>query len=149
MDIFLSHIVTLAVLPHELSPQLCQVKNWKFCPIPPATQPVHSCACTSRQQVQTIVYYRFYFKIDVVDESYICLKAMNLSRDHGHVHVSADRASLLTFYCTLVPSNSDSDSVVYESAKKHFLKALDPRHHLGLRIDLGAFRTSLYPKFLC
>ncbi|RUS68672.1 hypothetical protein EGW08_023566 [Elysia chlorotica] len=33
-------------------------------------------------------------------------------------------------------------SIVYGSAKKHILKTLDPIHHQGLRIALGAFRTS-------
>ena len=32
--------------------------------------------------------------------------------------------------------------IVYGSAKKHILKHLDPIHHQGLRIALGAFRTS-------
>ncbi|GFO03546.1 RNA-directed DNA polymerase from mobile element jockey [Plakobranchus ocellatus] len=41
----------------------------------------------------------------------------------------ADRATLLKLYRTLVRS-------------KHVLRALDPIHHQGLRIDLGAFRTS-------
>ncbi|GFO50015.1 ribonuclease hi [Plakobranchus ocellatus] len=33
-------------------------------------------------------------------------------------------------------------SVIYGSANKHVLRALDPIHHQGLRIALGAFRTS-------
>ncbi|GFN86905.1 RNA-directed DNA polymerase from mobile element jockey [Plakobranchus ocellatus] len=36
----------------------------------------------------------------------------------------------------------DYGSVIYGSAKKHVLRALDPIHHQGLRIALGAFRTS-------
>ncbi|GFO19486.1 RNA-directed DNA polymerase from mobile element jockey [Plakobranchus ocellatus] len=39
-------------------------------------------------------------------------------------------------------SKLDYGSVVYGSAKKHVLRALDLIHHQGLRIALGAFRTS-------
>ncbi|GFO25072.1 ribonuclease hi [Plakobranchus ocellatus] len=52
-----------------------------------------------------------------------------------------DRATLLKLYRTLVRSKLDYGSVVYVSAKKHVLRALDPIHHQGLRIALGAFRT--------
>ncbi|GFN99061.1 RNA-directed DNA polymerase from mobile element jockey [Plakobranchus ocellatus] len=54
----------------------------------------------------------------------------------------ADGATLLKLYRTLVRSKLDYGSVVYGSAKKHVLRALDPIHHQGLRISLGAFRTS-------
>ncbi|GFN83077.1 ribonuclease hi [Plakobranchus ocellatus] len=36
----------------------------------------------------------------------------------------------------------DYGSVIYGSANKHVLRALDPIHHQGLRIALGAFRTT-------
>ncbi|GFN81058.1 ribonuclease hi [Plakobranchus ocellatus] len=62
----------------------------------------------------------------------------------------ADRATLLRLYRTLVRSKLDYGSVIYGSAKKHVLRALDPIHHQGLRNALGAFRTtpikSLYAK---
>ncbi|GFO02560.1 RNA-directed DNA polymerase from mobile element jockey [Plakobranchus ocellatus] len=54
----------------------------------------------------------------------------------------ADKATLLKLYRTLVRSKLDYGSVIYGSAKKHVLRALDPIHHQGLRIALGAFRTS-------
>ncbi|GFO32066.1 hypothetical protein PoB_005857100 [Plakobranchus ocellatus] len=54
----------------------------------------------------------------------------------------ADGATLLKLYRTLVRSKLDYGSVVYGSAKKHVLRALDPIHHQGFRIGLGAFRTS-------
>ncbi|GFN93765.1 Pol-like protein [Plakobranchus ocellatus] len=54
----------------------------------------------------------------------------------------ADRATLLKLYRTPVRSKLDYGSVVYGSAKKHVVTALDPIHHKGLRIALGAFRTS-------
>ena len=38
----------------------------------------------------------------------------------------------------------DYDSIIYGSARKSYLKILDTVHHQGLRLALGAFRTSLY-----
>ncbi|GFO15006.1 retrovirus-related pol polyprotein from type-1 retrotransposable element r1 [Plakobranchus ocellatus] len=71
-----------------------------------------------------------------------CLKALNLLRVVGHTDWGADRATLLKLYRTLVRSKLGYGSVIYGSAKKHVLRALDPIHHQGLRIALGAFRTS-------
>ncbi|GFO27419.1 ribonuclease hi [Plakobranchus ocellatus] len=60
----------------------------------------------------------------------------------GHTDWGADRATLLKLYRTLVRSKLDYGSVVYGSTKKHVLRTLDPIHHQGLRIAVGAFRTS-------
>ncbi|GFO08398.1 hypothetical protein PoB_003490300 [Plakobranchus ocellatus] len=71
-----------------------------------------------------------------------CLKALNLLRVVGHTDWGADRATLLKLYRTLVRSKLHYGSIVYGSAKKHVLGAVDLIHHQGLRIALGAFRTS-------
>ncbi|GFO27747.1 ATP-binding cassette sub-family a member 3 [Plakobranchus ocellatus] len=71
-----------------------------------------------------------------------CLKALKLLRVVGPTDWGADRATLLKLYRTLVRSKLDYGSVIYGSAKKHVLRALDPIHHQGLRIAFGAFRTS-------
>ncbi|GFO26748.1 ribonuclease hi [Plakobranchus ocellatus] len=76
-----------------------------------------------------------------------CLKALNLLRAVGHTDWGADRATLLKLYRTFVRSKLDYDSVVYGSAKKHVLRALDHIHHQNLRIVLGAFRTSPIKSF--
>ncbi|GFN96580.1 RNA-directed DNA polymerase from mobile element jockey [Plakobranchus ocellatus] len=60
----------------------------------------------------------------------------------GHTDWGADRATFPKLYRTLVWSKLDYGTVVYGSAKKHVLRALDPKHHQGLRIALGAFGTS-------
>ncbi|GFR15018.1 putative RNA-directed DNA polymerase from transposon BS [Trichonephila clavata] len=54
----------------------------------------------------------------------------------------ADRTSLLRLYRALIRSKLDYGSVVYSSACKSLLKIWDPVHHQGLRLCLGAFRTS-------
>ncbi|GFQ87654.1 reverse transcriptase domain-containing protein [Trichonephila clavata] len=49
---------------------------------------------------------------------------------------------LASLYRALIRSKLDYGSVVYSSACKSLLKILDPVHHQGLRLCLGAFRTS-------
>ena len=55
----------------------------------------------------------------------------------------ADRKVLLRLYRSLVRSKLDYGSIVYGSARKSYLKVLDSIHNEGLRLALGAFRTSL------
>ena len=60
----------------------------------------------------------------------------------GHTEWGADKSTLLKLYRTPVRSKLDHGSAVYGSTKDYILKELDPIHHHGLRIALGAFRTS-------
>ena len=53
-----------------------------------------------------------------------------------------DRIVLLNPYRSLIRSKLDYGSIVYGSARKSYLKSLDTIHHQGLRLALGAFRTS-------
>ena len=53
-----------------------------------------------------------------------------------------DRFVLHNMYRSLVRSKLDYGAVVYGSARKSYLKCLDTIHHQGLRLTLGAFRTS-------
>ena len=49
----------------------------------------------------------------------------------------------VTFYnYHVIRSKLDYGSIVYGSARKSYLKSLDTIHHEGLRLALGAFRTS-------
>ena len=54
----------------------------------------------------------------------------------------ADRSTLLYLYRSLIRSKLDYGSIVYGSARKSYLQMLDSVHHQGLRLALGAFRTS-------
>ena len=56
--------------------------------------------------------------------------------------LGGDRSVLLNLYRSLVRSKLDCGSVVYRYARKSYLKCLDTIHHQGLRLALGAFRTS-------
>ena len=54
----------------------------------------------------------------------------------------ADQKTLLCLYRALVRSKLDYGCIVYGAASNNILKKLDPIHQQGLRIALGAFRTS-------
>ncbi|GFR29460.1 RNA-directed DNA polymerase from mobile element jockey [Trichonephila clavata] len=69
-------------------------------------------------------------------------QALNILKVLANTCWEADLTSLLRLYRALIRSKLDYGSVVYSSACKSLLKILDPVHHQGLRLCLGAFRTS-------
>ena len=71
-----------------------------------------------------------------------CLKALNLLRVLSSTSWGADRTTLLHLYRSLIQSKLEYGSIVYGSASKSYLQMLDTIHHQGLRLALGAFRTS-------
>ena len=72
-----------------------------------------------------------------------CLKALNLVKALSHTSWGADRTTLLKLYRSLVRSKLDYGCIIYGSARKSYLLMLDPIHHQGLSLALGAFRTSV------
>ncbi|KAK6189067.1 hypothetical protein SNE40_005112 [Patella caerulea] len=71
-----------------------------------------------------------------------CLKALNILRVLSNTDWGADRKVLLRLYRALIRSKLDYGCIVYGSARESYLKELDTIHNQGLRISLGAFRTS-------
>ena len=71
-----------------------------------------------------------------------CLKALNLLKVLCHTSWGADRTTLLKLYRSLVRSKLDYGCIIYGSARKSYFQMLDPIHNQGLRLALGAFRTS-------
>ena len=71
-----------------------------------------------------------------------CQKSLDILRVVGHTDWGADRSVLLRLYRALIRSKLDYGCIVYGSARKSYLEKLDTIHHQGLRICLGAFRTS-------
>ena len=72
-----------------------------------------------------------------------CLRALNLLKVLYHTSWGADLTTLLKLYWSLVRSKLDFDCIIYGSARKSHLQMLDPIHNQGLRLALGAFRTSV------
>ena len=71
-----------------------------------------------------------------------CLKALDVLKVLAATEWGADSAILLQLYRALVRSKLAYGSIVYGSARKSYVKLLDPVHHQGLRLSLGVFRTS-------
>ena len=71
-----------------------------------------------------------------------CTKTMNLLKVVSHRDWGGDSETLLKIYRCLVRSKLDYGSIVYGSARKSYIQMLDPIQNQGLRLCLGAFRTS-------
>ena len=71
-----------------------------------------------------------------------CQKALNVLKLLSHSDWGGDKKSLLNLYRSLIRSKLDYGCIIYGSARKSCLKKLDTIHHQGLRLALGAFRTS-------
>ena len=71
-----------------------------------------------------------------------CQKALNLLRVVANMEWGGDREVLLKLYRSLVRSKLDCCSIVYGAACKSYLLKSDPIANQGLRLSLGAFRTS-------
>ena len=70
------------------------------------------------------------------------IKALNILKIVGNTEWGADRKVMLRLYRSLIRSKLDYGCIVYGSARKSYLQMLDPIHNQGLRLCLGAFRTS-------
>ena len=71
-----------------------------------------------------------------------CLKALDIIRVVSNQEWGADKSVLMKLYRSLVRSKLDYGCIVYGSARPSYLKMLNTIHHQGLRLALGAFRTS-------
>jgi len=71
-----------------------------------------------------------------------CKKALNLIRVVASMEWGGDRTVLLRLYRSLIRSKLDYGSFIYGAARQSYIKCLDPVAHQGLRLALGAFRTS-------
>ena len=78
--------------------------------------------------------------IKYVKDTYI--KALNLLKVVSRFDWGADSIVLLRLYRAFVRSKLDYGSIVYGSSRKSYIEMLDTVHHQGIRLSLGAFRTS-------
>ena len=71
-----------------------------------------------------------------------CSKTLKLLWVIAHKDWGADQHTLLKLYRILIRSKIDYGCIIYGAARKSYLKSLQTVHHEGLRLILGAFRTS-------
>ena len=70
------------------------------------------------------------------------MKALDIIKVVANQDWGADKSVLLNLYRSLIRSKLDYGCIVYGSARASYLKMLNTIHHQGLRLALGAFRTS-------
>ena len=71
-----------------------------------------------------------------------CFKALNIIKVLSHQEWGADTKTLLKLYESLVRSKVDYGSIVYRNADMSQLRRLEVIHNEGLRLCLGAFKSS-------
>lgn len=67
----------------------------------------------------------------------------------SHYTWGANMKLLIMIYKSLILSRIQYGSQIYITAKENLLKILDPIHNEGIRIAIGAFRTSPIDSILC
>ena len=71
-----------------------------------------------------------------------CQNSLNLLKILSHTDWGSDTKTLLKLYRALVRSKLDYGSIVFRNAAPGDLKPLDVIHNQGLRLALGAFKSS-------
>jgi ribonuclease HI len=71
-----------------------------------------------------------------------CFKSLNLLKVVSNLSWGGDSTVLLRLYRAVTRSRLDYGCIVYGSARPSYLRCLNTIHHQGLRLSLGAFRTS-------
>ena len=155
----------METVERQLQLQLNRLQGWadkngfKFSP--QKTVVVHFCC--ARKCIRNPDLYLYKKKIPVKDEvrflgvifdkklSFVphlkdlrlrCQSALNAVKVLSNPEWGGDSSTLLTLYRSLIRSKLDYASFVYGSARESYIKMLDPIHNSGLRLALGAFRTS-------
>ena len=85
---------------------------------------------------------RLNFKPHIEQLKEKCKKAINLLRVVSHFDWGADRNVMLQLYKSLILSKLDYGCFIYGSAPKSYIKMLDPVQNEGLRLCLGAYKSS-------
>ena len=82
------------------------------------------------------------WKEHIISIKKTALHRLRLLQTVSHTSWGTDRKTLLHLHTTLVLSILDYGCHVYSSASPLLLSSLDSIQHLGLRLALGAFRSS-------
>lgn len=78
-----------------------------------------------------------------------CKAKLNIIKTLTHHSWGADKNSLLNIHKTLILSQINYGSLIYNIANIRHFKTLDPIHHEGSRFSIGALRTSPTKNILC
>ncbi|XP_044766795.1 uncharacterized protein LOC123322831 [Coccinella septempunctata] len=78
-----------------------------------------------------------------------CRRSLDIIKELSHTKWGAEPKKLLILYRALVMSRLDYGSIVYSSARKTVLSKLDSVHNMGIRLCIGAFKTSPSQSLYC
>ncbi|CAI6342733.1 unnamed protein product [Macrosiphum euphorbiae] len=78
-----------------------------------------------------------------------CKKRMKVIKTLSHHTWGSEKNTLITIYKSLIVSKIDYGSLIYYSANHNILRTIDPVHNEGVRLSIGAFRTSPVSSILC
>ena len=71
-----------------------------------------------------------------------CQNSLNIIKILSHTDWGSGKKILLRLYRALVRSKIDYGCIIYRNASEKALKCLDVIHNLGIRLSLGAFKSS-------
>ena len=155
----------IETIERQLQMQLNKLEKWandngfKFSPS--KTQVVHFCCKTSCVREPELTLYgerievknearflgvifdkKLTFIAHLKDLRLRCQKALNALKIFCSPEWGGDTEILLQLYRSLIRSKLDYACQVYGSARKSYIEMLDPIQNQGLRLALGAYRTS-------
>jgi ribonuclease HI len=78
-----------------------------------------------------------------------CFKSLNLLRYLTGTKWGADRTVMLRVYRALIRSKLDYGCAVYDSARESYKNSLNTIHNTGIRLAIGALRTSRVESLYC
>lgn len=76
-------------------------------------------------------------------------KKLNIIKSVSHFKWGADRKTLLILHNALVQSTLDYGSTIYSLANPNTLKTLNTVQNAGIRMAIGAFKSSPVDSLLC
>lgn len=71
-----------------------------------------------------------------------CMKRLTIIKVLTRTKWGAEFHPLIQLYRTIVRTKLDYGSIIYGAARKSYLNSLNTVHHQGIRLALGAYRTS-------
>jgi len=76
-------------------------------------------------------------------------KKLNIIKSVSHFKWGADRKTLLILYNSLIQSTLDYGSIIYSLANQKTLKTLNTVQNAGIRMAIGAFKSSPIDSMMC
>lgn len=82
------------------------------------------------------------WKLHIINLKATCAQRLNVIKSISSTNWGADRDIILTTYRALIRSRLDYGAVIYDSAKPHVINMLNSIHSAGIRMAIGAYRSS-------